>query len=497
MKTSIIYDTDEYFVNIPIENHKEQLTQLQLSIQNEQFYQEILKQSTISKLSDRTLISLIITVIYELDSQFAINSINGKLIRYTEMYENEEENNFNNKNDFITRNRYICKIEGINDSSIPSLCKERNERTRKENEEININTLICVMSFEDSIELKIGERYHIIGIYQSSRFDEDNELDIKIPTNQRLFILLYRKYHLKDWCLDNNKYPLKMNINLEKNINLINNQKIEYSNYLIRNKILELLNMIIPSPMNIHLLLNLISNVKCRQPMIVHKYSLGLIVDNITIFVNNLKEILKIFNPFVESINYTSKKSLLPIISPQTVEYEIYPLQIGNDSIVIIYSDKEIDEINKEIIIELLNQYNLKYTIYGYDVFIPIKSSLIFVTKKDCNKEILLNCDQIITIHQGINNINIHSIISSLQFNEIKEIRNYITSCKEIDCSIDEKMSEIITNNFVNARQLNSTIDQMTLHKWITMSSLLGSSYGLNQLTIDIWNETMKLQSLN
>ena len=72
MKTSIIYDTDEYFVNIPIENHKEQLTQLQLSIQNEQFYQEILKQSTISKLSDRTLISLIVSTYSKLNGRFSL-----------------------------------------------------------------------------------------------------------------------------------------------------------------------------------------------------------------------------------------------------------------------------------------------------------------------------------------------------------------------------------------------------------------------------------------
>ncbi|BFU23725.1 hypothetical protein EHI8A_180090 [Entamoeba histolytica HM-1:IMSS-B] len=489
MDLSCIDVPDQFFSEIPSQNHKNQLNNLEEMIHNSEYYQKLLNHSTPYKISDRSLVSIVVTVIYELDQQISYESVNGKLTRYVEIFE-EEVKEFN----YISRNRYLCKIEGLYNKSIPSICYSRGNLMKKNNQNNSFNQLICVIGFEDGVQLKIGERYHLIGIYQSSRFDEDNELDIKLPTNQKFYILLWRTFGLTEYCLDSNGFTPQMNIVLNQYSKSIS---LDCNNFNVRNHILTLFNSIIPEPMNLHLLLNLVSSIHTRQPMVLQKYSLGLIVDSFDPFINNLKEVLHFFNPFVEVIDACQTKSLLPQITSETIEYEEHSLQIGNDSIVIITANKEINEQNKILIEELLNQQMLQFNIYGQPINIPINCSVIFVTKRDYNEDMIRLCDHNIIIHQGITNISINHLLHEWNQKEILDAYRYFAYCRKLKCSITEDVQDIVTNSFVNARKINSNIDQMSLHKWLNVACILGSSYGKRKISHEIWNETLQLLSLN
>ena len=57
-------------------------------------------------------------------------------------------------------------------------------------------------------------------------------------------------------------------------------------------------------------------------------------------------------------------------------------------------------------------------------------------------------------------------------------------------------MLDIITISYAKARQQNPTIEQMTLHKWLTMVDLLGCLQNQTEVTPDLWNSMLQLFSL-
>ena len=497
MNISCLDVPDMFFSQIPNEQLPNQLNDLKQMFQNSENYQMLLNKSTTNKVSDRSLISLVITVCYELDSQFSYGIVDGKTTRFLEYIDEDIS-----QTEYLSRNRYICKIEGMDNPKFPSLFNGERQTSMKkqsfESDEKNakIDDLICVMSFEDGVELKVGQRYHVIGIYQSSRFDSDQELDIKIPTNQRLFVLLWRKYGLVESCLDANGVLPEMNILLDKE-DKRNTTIAPFAQFEIRKRILELMNYLIPEPMNVHLLLNILSSIRSRDPMILPRHTLCLTVDKVHPFVDELKELLYYFNPFVKVVNACQQKPLLPIITAETEEYEYHQLQVGNESIIIVEAEEEMNEINKEIVIQLIEQIQLQYIMYYHPIQIPINASVIFVTSKNHNKSISQICDQSLVIHNGIKNGSMNDLLKTINEKEMNAMRHYIIHCRNSKCHLKDDLQNLISESYAKARQSNPDINQMVLHAWLNMADLLGCSYGMKEITPELWNEMLQLYMMN
>ena len=59
-----------------------------------------------------------------------------------------------------------------------------------------------------------------------------------------------------------------------------------------------------------------------------------------------------------------------------------------------------------------------------------------------------------------------------------------------------DNLQNLISESYASARQTNPDINQMVLHSWLNMSDLLGCSYGLKEVTPDLWNEMLQLYLL-
>ena len=128
---------------------------------------------------------------------------------------------------------------------------------------------------------------------------------------------------------------------------------------------------------------------------------------------------------------------------------------------------------------------------------IPINASIIFVTTPNHNKEIIQSCDQSIIVHNGIKNGSIDTLLKSITEKEMNLIRYYISHCRQSKCKLENNLQDLISESYAKARQSNPDMNQMVLHTWINMADLLGVSYGLNEITPDLWNEMIRLYLVN
>ncbi|KAL7715624.1 Mini-chromosome maintenance complex-binding protein [Entamoeba marina] len=236
-----------------------------------------------------------------------------------------------------------------------------------------------------------------------------------------------------------------------------------------RNLLLQMLNVVVPNPLQTPLLLSLVSSVHSRDPILLQHYTLCIEVDNVIQMVGELTEAISSVYPFVENISI-GNGILLPNITNETKEYTKHPLQVSSGSVLIISTTQEIQSDNFELLLDLIEKRTLRITMYNVNVDIPV----------DC-KNFTQYCDQTICIHQGFNNKNIRDFLDKLTPQEIEEMRHYLAYCN-------------VTTSFVSARQQNSKIDQMTLHQWLNTSSILGSSYGLEEVTEKIWEEMLEMR---
>ncbi|ELP87108.1 hypothetical protein EIN_495730 [Entamoeba invadens IP1] len=469
---------------------------LKQQIKDPKFYRELLLKSTPEKLSDRCLVSVVVTVLYELDQQLCFDQANGTLCRYFETADNEVTDF-----QYLSRNRFLCAIEGFDNPSIPSISGLRKDGMRRgDRTAANVDKLVSVISFEDSKQLKVGERYHIIGIYQSSRYDGDSELEIKVKNGQRVYALLWRKYHGVEQICDEHKVPVEMQIALKqediKHEGDIVNKDSLLIDFGVREDILNVLECVVGQPQAKLLFLSLISRVYKREPIILHNFNLLINTDDFENIKTSLCEALSIISPFTYCVDGNEEKGLLPKITNDTMFYDKYPLQVGNDGTVLVFCKNTVSDDNLRDLEDFLTNKNMRIEMHGFDVSIPVNCSAVIVSENGENDELGTLCNKVIKVNRGIRGRSVSDIVNNWNEEKRTKVREYFGWVTRGNCQIEESIQQLISETYVQQRAMNSNVNQDTLHQWITVANLLGNSYGLESVTPQVWKEAVELLNL-
>ena len=80
------------------------------------------------------------------------------------------------------------------------------------------------------------------------------------------------------------------------------------SDCLIKKDVLGLMSAAVPEPCNAHLLISLCASIRTREPVLVQHYALGITVDSIHPFIEDLRQVVQVVNPFITCVNVAAQE---------------------------------------------------------------------------------------------------------------------------------------------------------------------------------------------